>query len=76
MIQGGPGIVGPLALDPLVRQLGSLFVEEAAPGFGAFAGVAVGAEGDSVEDSVVSAPDSWDSVVELQATLRRLSESQ
>lgn len=35
-------------------EFGSFFVQEAAPGFGAFAGVAVGVEGDSVEDSVVS----------------------
>lgn len=52
--------------DPVVREFGSFFVEEAAPGFGGLSGVAVGAEGDSVEDSVVSASDSWDAVVELE----------
>jgi len=52
-----------------VRQLGSFFVEEAAPGFGSFAGVAVGPEGDSVEDSVVTASGSRDEVVELEVDL-------
>jgi len=57
------------ALHPFVRQLGSFFVEEAAPGFGSFAGVAVGPEGDSVEDSVVTASGSRDEVVELEVDL-------
>jgi len=52
-----------------VGEFGSLFVEEAAPDFGVFAGVAVGAEGDSVDDSVVPSSDSWDSVVELEIDL-------
>ena len=55
-----------------MRQLGSFFVEEAAPGFGAFSGVAVGAEADSVEDSVVSSSDSWDAVVELEVDLAEI----
>ena len=53
-------------LHSLMGQLSPLLVEEAAPGFGGFSGVAVGAEGDSVEDSVVSPSDPWDSVVELE----------
>ena len=61
------------ALHPFVRQLGSFFVEEAAPGFGGFSGVAVGAEGDSVEDSVVAASDSWDAVVELEVDFAEVS---
>ena len=55
-----------------MRQVGSLFVEEPAPGFGAFAGVAVGAEADWVEESFVFASDSWDPVVELEVDLAEI----
>ena len=57
------------ALGRIGWNPGSLVVEGLAPGFGALAGVAVAAEADAVEDSVVSASDSCDSVVELQVNL-------
>lgn len=62
----------PPPLHPIVQQLRPFFVEEAAPGFGSFAGVAVGAEADSVEDSVAAASDSGDAVVELEVDLAEI----
>lgn len=59
-------------LHPLVGELGSLLVGEAAPGFGSFAGVAVSAEADPIHHAVFSATNLRDPVVELEVNLAQI----